>query len=217
MFKATKDLILPTTVTGSLPRPIWFDVNLSGRTFSVAMAETKFREQYCDAVAVAIADQQRAGLDILVDGDSRFDMDVAGRSWLAYVGERLKGLSPGELRQQLIASNRDKQPGDILLKWSNSAVPVRWLAGSSVGLWNTIGFGRSRSATPISRLSLVAFLPNCLRVCSPTRAIATVAIWSWTCRARSIKNTISLPMRVVRSSRSRSPQFTSSSASSTTK
>jgi 5-methyltetrahydropteroyltriglutamate--homocysteine methyltransferase len=116
MFKATKDIVLPTTVTGSLPRPCWYDVNLRGRTFSVAMAEIEFREQYCDAVAVAIADQSRAGLDILVDGDSRFDMDVAGRSWFAYVGERLKGLAPGELRQQLVASNRDKQPGDILFE-----------------------------------------------------------------------------------------------------
>jgi 5-methyltetrahydropteroyltriglutamate--homocysteine methyltransferase len=116
MFKATKDLILPTTVTGSLPRPVWFDVNLAGRPFSVAMADIVFREQYSDAVAVAISDQERAGLDILVDGDSRFDMDVAGRAWFGYVAERMKGLTPGESKSQPLVSNRDKLPGDILFE-----------------------------------------------------------------------------------------------------
>src|SRR5882724_9183509 len=116
MFKATDGLILPTTITGSLPRPAWYTVNLEGRTFSVAMADIIFREQYGDAVATMISDQQRAGLDILVDGDSRFDMDVAGRSWFAYVADRLDGLSPGVLKPQPLVSNRDKQPGDILFE-----------------------------------------------------------------------------------------------------
>jgi len=116
MFKATKGIVLPTTLTGSLPRPSWFVENLDGRAFSVAMADLRFREQYTDAVAALIADQLRAGLDILVDGDSRFDMDVAGRSWFAYVGERLEGLSPSEMRPQHVASNRDKRPGDILFE-----------------------------------------------------------------------------------------------------
>ena len=30
MFKATKDLMLPTTITGSLPRPTWYTENLDG-------------------------------------------------------------------------------------------------------------------------------------------------------------------------------------------
>lgn len=114
MFKATCDLILPTTVTGSLPRPVWYTQNLQGRALSHAMTDIVFREQYSDALAAMICDQQRAGLDILVDGDARFDMDVAGRSWFAYVGERLKGLSPGEIKRQPHASGRNRQPGDIL-------------------------------------------------------------------------------------------------------
>jgi len=116
MFRATANLILPTTVTGSLPRPAWFTEALHGRIFSVAMSDLVFREQYSDAVAVTISDQERAGLDILVDGDSRFDPDVAGRSWFAYVTERLQGVSPPELRAQALVSNRDKQPGDILFE-----------------------------------------------------------------------------------------------------
>jgi 5-methyltetrahydropteroyltriglutamate--homocysteine methyltransferase len=133
MFKATRDLVLPTTVTGSLPRPAWFDVNLSGRTFSVAMADIVFREQYCDAVAVAISDQQRAGLDILVDGDSRFDTDVAGRAWFGYVGERIRGLTPGQLKSQPLVSNRDKQPGDILFEVVETRLPQTVVARVSGG------------------------------------------------------------------------------------
>ena len=37
MFKATKDIPLATTITGSLPRPAWFVSNLAGRAFSLAM------------------------------------------------------------------------------------------------------------------------------------------------------------------------------------
>jgi 5-methyltetrahydropteroyltriglutamate--homocysteine methyltransferase len=114
MFVATSGLVLPTTTTGSLPRPSWYVENLRGRTFSSAMAESGFREQYVDAVATAISDQERAGLDIMVDGDSRFDQDIAGRSWFGYLLERLEGVSGGAARAQTLVSNRDKQPGDIL-------------------------------------------------------------------------------------------------------
>jgi 5-methyltetrahydropteroyltriglutamate--homocysteine methyltransferase len=37
MFNATKDLVLPTTITGSIPRPAWYTENLAGRSFSSAM------------------------------------------------------------------------------------------------------------------------------------------------------------------------------------
>jgi len=116
MFKATADRALMTTVTGSLPRPHWYTENLSARPFSVAMGTLAFREQYSDALAVFISDQERAGLDILVDGDARFDADVAGRSWFAYVTERLKGFDKPDLRPQPLTSNRDKEPGDILFE-----------------------------------------------------------------------------------------------------
>ncbi len=96
MYTSTKDIILPTTITGSLPRPGWFTENLSGRSFLVAMAGAKFREQYLDAVSAAIRDQERAGLDIVTDGDARFDIDVGGRSWMGYVPERLEGMSERE-------------------------------------------------------------------------------------------------------------------------
>jgi len=123
MLRATKDRPLATTVTGSLPRPHWFSDNLAARPFSVAMGTLRFREQYTDALAVYVKDQERAGLDILVDGDARFDNDVAGRSWFGYVTERLNGVGEQDLRNQPLASNRDKRPGDILFEVMETRLP----------------------------------------------------------------------------------------------
>ena len=51
VLTATKDLILPTTVTGSWPRPAWYTENLAGRPFSEGMADLRYREQFQDALA----------------------------------------------------------------------------------------------------------------------------------------------------------------------
>jgi 5-methyltetrahydropteroyltriglutamate--homocysteine methyltransferase len=51
VLNATRELILPTTITGSYPRPQWFTEELRGRGFKDAL------------------------------GDSRFDLTVGGKSW----------------------------------------------------------------------------------------------------------------------------------------
>src|ERR1700753_3385778 len=91
MLKTTSNLVLPTAITGSYPRPLWFDMSLSGRSFKSALGESLFREQYLDAVAAVINAQEAAGLDIVTDGDSRFDLAVGGKSWFFYSIERLGG------------------------------------------------------------------------------------------------------------------------------
>ncbi len=93
MFTATKDKKLPATITGSLPRPGWYTENLGGRPFRDAMGDARYREQYTDAVGTYIRDQERAGLDIVTDGDARFDGDVGGMSWFQYPARRFKGLA----------------------------------------------------------------------------------------------------------------------------
>lgn len=45
MLRATKDVMLPTTITGSLPRPNWHRENLGARSFLDAMGTNQFREQ----------------------------------------------------------------------------------------------------------------------------------------------------------------------------
>ena len=93
MYTVTKDRPLATTITGSLPRPSWFVEDLRGRAFLEAIgSDYRYREQYFDAVAVLVNDQVRAGLDIVTDGDMRFDTDIGGRSWFGYLFERMDGL-----------------------------------------------------------------------------------------------------------------------------
>lgn len=98
MLVATRDKPLATTVTGSLPRPGWCGCSLDGRPLGVCLADRGFREQYMDMLAGYVADQTRAGLDILVDGDARLDDGMGGRHWFAYAEERLAGFGPAELR-----------------------------------------------------------------------------------------------------------------------
>ena len=92
MLRATADLILPTTVTGSLPRPSWYTENLGLRSFLEAMVETRFREQYEDALSVYVTEQTIAGLDILTDGDARFSADIGGQSWTSYPASHMAGF-----------------------------------------------------------------------------------------------------------------------------
>src|SRR5947199_4844149 len=92
MLKATAGKIMPTTVTGSLPRPTWYTENLSMNSFLDAMVISRFREQYVDALSVYLREQEVAGLDIVTDGDCRFDQDVGGQSWTSYPPHHMAGF-----------------------------------------------------------------------------------------------------------------------------
>ena len=61
------------------------------------MTDLQFREQFTDAVAAVVNDQERAGLDIVTNGDYHLDADHAGRSWFIYPTERLDGMSEHSL------------------------------------------------------------------------------------------------------------------------
>jgi 5-methyltetrahydropteroyltriglutamate--homocysteine methyltransferase len=92
MLRATKDIMLPTTITGSLPRPSWYTENLGLRSFLDAMVNNQFREQYVDTVSVYLHEQEIAGLDIVTDGDAHFDSDVGGQSWTNYPPRHMGGF-----------------------------------------------------------------------------------------------------------------------------
>ena len=66
MLSVTQNMVMPTAITGSYPRPLWYDVSLQGRSFKSAMGDSLFREQYLDAVAATINAQEAAGLDIVI-------------------------------------------------------------------------------------------------------------------------------------------------------
>jgi 5-methyltetrahydropteroyltriglutamate--homocysteine methyltransferase len=92
MLKATAGKVLPATVIGSLPRPRWYTENLGTRSFLDAMVDIEFRDQYVDALTVFIHQQELAGLDIVTDGDARFDDDVGGQSWTRYPTQHMSGF-----------------------------------------------------------------------------------------------------------------------------
>jgi 5-methyltetrahydropteroyltriglutamate--homocysteine methyltransferase len=92
MLKTTAGIMLPTTITGSLPRPSWYTENLGTRSFLDAMVTSRFREQYVDALAVYLREQELAGLDIVTDGDCRFDQDIGGQSWTSYPPHHMAGF-----------------------------------------------------------------------------------------------------------------------------
>ena len=145
MYTVTRDRPLATTITGSLPRPGWFVENLRGRAFLEAIGtDYRYREQYFDAVAALVNDQVRAGLDIVTDGDMRFDTDIGGRAWFGYLFERMDGLGDigmrhggsewaarpsGEGGADPVEAGvaRVNVPGDILHEVMEARLPARVL------------------------------------------------------------------------------------------
>ena len=93
MYKGSDGIILPTSIIGSLPRPTWFTENLYRRSFLEAMVDSRYREQYEDAVMVYLKAQELAGVDICTDGDAHFDTQVAGLSWQSYAPFRMEGFA----------------------------------------------------------------------------------------------------------------------------
>ena len=114
MLTVTRDLMLPTAITGSYPRPLWFDQSLHGRSFKSALGDSIFREQYLDAVACVINAQEAAGLDIVTDGDTRFDLAVGGKSWFFYPIERLGGIEGHRDTSRGWMQRHGLRPGKIL-------------------------------------------------------------------------------------------------------
>ena len=93
MIKASANVLLPTSIIGSLPRPAWYDAVLGAQSFLEALMNARYREQYEDAVSVHLRAQETAGLDICTDGDAHFDDQVGGMSWQSYPLTHMSGLS----------------------------------------------------------------------------------------------------------------------------
>jgi 5-methyltetrahydropteroyltriglutamate--homocysteine methyltransferase len=114
MYTATEGVVLPTTIIGSLPRPGWYTENLGRREFREAMVDRTYREQYLDAVSTYLRDQEVAGLDIVTDGDCRFDADVAGHNWFSYAPLRMSGFSGANFYRAGGKAGFPHKPGNIL-------------------------------------------------------------------------------------------------------
>jgi 5-methyltetrahydropteroyltriglutamate--homocysteine methyltransferase len=93
MYKASAGVVLPTSIIGSLPRPSWYNAVLGSRSFLAAMSDSRYREQYEDAVSCFLRAQEIAGLDICTDGDAHYDEQVAGMSWQSYPLTHMDGFA----------------------------------------------------------------------------------------------------------------------------
>jgi len=115
MLTTTANTILPCTITGSYPRPRWFDDSMWGRPLDTCMMNVSFREKFQDALAAVISDQERAGLDILTHGDLHCDDDMAGRSWHHYPLQRWAGFAGDYLQSETTRSPWLRYPPGTLL------------------------------------------------------------------------------------------------------
>lgn len=63
-----KDMLLPTTMVGSYPRPHWLQGRVFGEFDEPEFIDYLTKEYYEDAVKLCIKEQEDAGLDIVTDG-----------------------------------------------------------------------------------------------------------------------------------------------------
>lgn len=117
-----QDVLLPTTIVNSLPRPIFME----GRVFGEGVWAREFpsfrvRELYWAAVALAVKDQQDAGLDVIVDGGQYYEnetnYEVAEHHHV--MSQRLEGYVP--IGERMVAGTFD------LPIYKPTAIgPIRW-------------------------------------------------------------------------------------------
>ncbi len=115
MLTITRDKVLPCTITGSWPRPRWYDASLWGRSLDTCMMDVRYREKFVDAMSVVISDEERAGLDICTHGDLHCDDDMAGRSWHHYPLQRWAGFEGDQLQSEETRSPWLRYPPGTLL------------------------------------------------------------------------------------------------------
>lgn len=151
MLTATKDVILPATVTGSWPRPDWYTENLAGRAFSDGMADLRFREQFLDATTTVVSDQLYAGLDVITNGDYHLDADFAGRSWFLYPVERLSGVDQRALEptSRWVPRAAGSWLYEIVSGWRYPSVVERVGAGLPLEFAKIWRIAQARSDKPV--------------------------------------------------------------------
>ena len=138
MLRATKDLMLPTTITGSLPRPSWYTRNLGPRSFMHAMVEQPLPRAI-----------RRRGFGLSARaGDRRpryrhrwrraFRQDVGGQSWTNYPTRHMAGFDRGSRsRRRAGQGGLAFPPGHILHDYLEARVMPASSVRSAAATCNT--------------------------------------------------------------------------------
>ncbi|MBD5655761.1 MAG: hypothetical protein IAI50_11370, partial [Candidatus Eremiobacteraeota bacterium] len=95
----TVDMRFPTTIAGSLPKPVWLaepetlwpDWQLAGDAL---------RDAQHDAVRIAIFEQERAGIDVVTDGEQ------SRRHFVHGFAASLDGVDAGKIARRGIRGDR---------------------------------------------------------------------------------------------------------------
>jgi 5-methyltetrahydropteroyltriglutamate--homocysteine methyltransferase len=149
----TRDVMLPATVTGSWPRPNWFDMSMFGKPLDTCMMDRRYRERFTDAMSIVVADEMRAGLDICTHGDLHTDDDMAGRAWHHYPLQRWGGLEGDYLQSDETRSPWLRYPPGTLLneiytgwRWPRVVDTITHRPLDYAKIWR---IAQARSAKPI--------------------------------------------------------------------
>jgi 5-methyltetrahydropteroyltriglutamate--homocysteine methyltransferase len=70
------NVLLPTTMVGSYPRPNWLRGKVFGEFGEPDYLDYGIKEAYEDAVRLCVDDQLRAGIDILADGQQYYESET---------------------------------------------------------------------------------------------------------------------------------------------
>ena len=109
MFKASANVVLPTSIIGSLPRPAFVLDLINDRP---RLPPERYARELQAAVRYAVAMQEHAGLDVLTDGE------WGRKSYIGVIAELAHGFELGitpDGRPWTVAVDRltPKQPGFI--------------------------------------------------------------------------------------------------------
>lgn len=146
------DVLLPTTMVGSYPRPKWYRYDLHGQHFLHALKLEEHRQAYEDATLAVIRDQEDAGLDVVTDGQLYYD-DYVGSigSLLWYWYERIPGFTTVLPRSPLNVGDRDnwvERQSHAVMGGTTVTSKVRAPVGGS-GLVEMYRLAAARAKTPI--------------------------------------------------------------------
>ena len=87
------EILLPTTMVGSYPRPPWLTGKVFGEFDEPDYIDYGTKERFWDAVQLCVDDQVRAGLDIVADGQQYFESETMHEYGQVFQG-RLGGQCP---------------------------------------------------------------------------------------------------------------------------
>jgi 5-methyltetrahydropteroyltriglutamate--homocysteine methyltransferase len=131
------DRLLPTTMVGSYPRPLWFHQQLDGRDIMDVFKQEEFTQAYDDATGSVIRDQERAGLDIVTDGQMYFDNYGGGiGSFVWYWYERLPGFFHSKMEHPLaVAGAVSPSEAEALNEWGGTTTTAKVGRGPTRLAW----------------------------------------------------------------------------------